>query len=56
MAGWIQMPLGTDFSLGPGDIVLDGDPETQMPPKRGTHPIFGSCILWPNGWMDQDCT
>ena len=20
------------------------------------HPIFGPCLLWPNGWMDQDAT
>jgi len=19
-------------------------------------PIFGLCLLWPNGWMDQDAT
>jgi len=25
-ARWIKMPLGTDLGLGPGDIVLDGDP------------------------------
>jgi len=24
--GWIKMPLGTEAGLGPGDIVLDGDP------------------------------
>jgi len=42
--GWIKMKLGT------GHIVLDGDP---APPKRGTvPPIFGPCLLWPNGWMD----
>ena len=30
----IRMPLGTQIGLGPGDIVLDGDP---APPKgRGT--------------------
>jgi len=27
------MPLGTDVGLGPGDIVLDGDP---APPGKGT--------------------
>ena len=32
-AGWIRIPLGTEVGLGPGDIVLDGDP---VPPKRGT--------------------
>ena len=26
MAGWIQSPLGTEVDLGPGDIVLHGDP------------------------------
>ena len=26
------MPLGTEVGLGPGDIVLDGDP---APPRRG---------------------
>jgi len=27
------------------------------PPQRGTaRPIFGPCLLWPNGWMDQDAT
>ena len=24
--GWIKMTLGTEVGLGPGDIVLDGDP------------------------------
>jgi len=41
--------------LGPGYIVLDGDPVS--PPKKGTQPpVFGPCLLWPNGWMDQDAT
>jgi len=26
MAGRIKIPLGTEAGLGPGDIVLDGDP------------------------------
>jgi len=38
------MPLGMEVGLGPGHIVLDGDP---APPKRDTPPIFGPCILWP---------
>jgi len=25
-AGWIKMPLGMKVGLGPGDIMLDGDP------------------------------
>jgi len=27
------------------------------PPKKGAKPpIFSPCLLWPNGWMDQDAT
>ena len=57
MAGWIKMPLGRDVGLGPDDIVLDGDPAPS--PQKGAEPpspIFGPCLLWPNGWMDQDGT
>jgi len=32
--GWIKMPLGTE--VGPGYIVLDGDPDT--PPKKAQQP------------------
>jgi len=43
------MPFGVDVGLGPGLIVLDG---TQLPPKGAQQPpIFGPCLLWPNGWM-----
>jgi len=50
------MPLGMEVGLGPGDFVLDGDP-APTPPKRGWSPqIFGPCLLWPNGSMDQDGT
>jgi len=52
-AGWIKIPLGRDEDLGPDDIVLDGDPA--LPPKgHSPPPIFSPCLLWPNGWMDQD--
>ena len=34
MVGWIKMPLGTEVGLGPGHIVLDGDPA--IPTKRDT--------------------
>ena len=53
-AKWIKMPLGTEVGLGRGHIVLDGDPAP--PPQRGIAPIFGPCLLWPNGWMDEDAT
>ena len=55
MAGWVKMPLGVEVGLGPGDFLLDWDPAP--PRKNGAQPpIFGPCLLWPNGWMDQDGT
>jgi len=67
--GWIRIPLRTEVGLDPGNIVLDGDP---APPWKGTQqpPTFvvyrrrhlcvhinhGPCLLWPNGWMDEDTT
>ena len=59
-AGYIKMPLGMDVDLSPGNIVLDGDP-VPLPNKGAdwnppTKEIFGPCLLWPNGWMDQDAT
>jgi len=50
---WIKMELGVEVGLGPGNIVLDGDP---VPQKGHKPPIFGPCLLWPKGWMDQDAT
>ena len=47
------MKLGKEVGLGPGHIVLDEDP---APPKGAQPPIFGPCLLWPNGGMDQDGT
>jgi len=55
--GWIKMPFGTEVDLGPGDVVLDGDPA--LPTERDTTApttFFGPCLWWPNGWMDQDAT
>jgi len=31
--GWIKMPLGMEVGLGPGHIVLDGDPA--LPNEKG---------------------
>jgi len=41
------MPLGTEVDLGPGHIVLDGNPATRTH-KMGhsSPPLFGLC-LWP---------
>jgi len=47
---YIRIPHGTEESLSLGDIVLDGDPAPS--PKGAQPPIFGQCLLWPNGWMD----
>jgi len=56
MAAEIKMPLGMDVGLGPGDFVLDGDPASPSQKRGGAHQIFGPCLLWSNGWMDQDGT
>ena len=53
-AGWIKMVLGMEVGLCLCHIVLDWDPSPL--PLRGTAPIFGLYLLWPNGWMDQDVT
>jgi len=45
-----------EVGLSPGHIVLDGGPISLLPKKRAQPPIFGSCPLWPNDWMDQDAT
>jgi len=48
-AGWIKMALGLEVVLGPGHIVLDGDP---APPQTRGHspPVFAPFLVWPNGW------
>ena len=49
------MPLGLKVGLDPSDIVLDGDPAPASQ-KVTEPPTFGRCLLWPNGWMNQDAT
>jgi len=41
-AGWINMPLGVEAGLGPGHIVLDGDPDPPTP--KGAQPQFSAHI------------
>jgi len=43
--------------------VLDGYPAPPLPEGGGHRgdtatppPIFGPCLLWPNGWMEKDAT
>ena len=55
-AAQIKMPLGMEVGLGPGHIMLDGDPDPPPPKKGAQLPISGPCLLCPNGWMDQDTT
>ena len=50
MTAWIKMSLGMELGLGPGDLVLDGEPAP--PPQKGG-PNFRPCSLWPNGCMDE---
>jgi len=55
MAGCIKMPLGVEVGLSPDHFVLDGV-QALSPRRGGAPPIFGSCLLLPNGFMDQDAT
>ena len=43
--------LGREIWPRPNDIVLDGDPAPAQPPL-----IFGPCLLWPHGWLNEDAT
>jgi len=57
MAGWIKMALGMEVGLGPGHIVLDGDPASL--PKKGAEPSIqfsAHVYCGQNGWMDEDAT
>jgi len=44
-------PRPRQHSVTCGRIVLHGNPAP--PPKMGTAPIFGRCLLWPNGRLSQ---
>jgi len=50
------MPLGTEVDLGPDDVVLDGDEDPFQKGGRTPSPSFDPCLLWPNGWIDEDAT
>jgi len=49
-----KMPLGMEVCLGLRDIVFSVDPATPRKRAHPPHPIFGPCLLWPDGWMDED--
>jgi len=42
---WIKMPLHMEVGLGPGHIVLDGDPALPAKKRGKALPIFGPCLL-----------
>jgi len=54
MVAW-TMPIGMELGHGPGHIALDGNP-APIPKGAQPSPIFGPCLLWPIGWIDQDAT
>ena len=47
------MALGMEVGLGPGHIVLDGEPAPLLQ-KGGRPPIFGPFFLSPNGWIPSN--
>jgi len=53
-AALIKMSLGTEVGISLRDIVFDVDPATVRKKAHPPHPIFGPCLLWPNGWSDED--
>ena len=49
----VPWPLYEDHMLEPAYYLY----LPSSPPKKGAEPpIFGPCLLRPNGWMDQDAT
>jgi len=51
MVGWIKMKLGIQVGIGPGNIVLGGDPAP--PPPKGHSPQFSAHIYCGQtaGWI-----
>jgi len=54
--GWIKTKLGTEVGLGPGHILLYGDPAPLQKKRHSGPHTFGPCLLWTNGWIDQGAT
>ena len=57
--GWIKIPIGMEVGLGPSHCIRCRPSPSQAPPKgaQAAQPQnFGLCLLWSNGWMDQDAT
>jgi len=55
--GWTKMSLGMEVGLTQATLFSMGSGDPATPRKKGhthRHPIFGPCLLWSNGWMDED--
>jgi len=52
-AAWIRIPLGTEVGLVPDDIALDEDPAPPPTDRDTAAPLFGPCLLQPNGRPSQ---
>jgi len=50
------MALAMEVGFGPGDCVRWGPSYPQNRGHTHDHPVFGPCLLWPNGWMDEGAT
>jgi len=48
MAGWIKMPLRMEVGLGPGHVVLDGDPAPPPPTSMERDTAAPHCLGF---WM-----
>ena len=56
-AGWMQLVLGMEVGLSPGDFVLDWDPTPfRQKGAEPPFPIFGPFLLWTNGCLHQNAT
>jgi len=56
-AGWIKMPLCMEVGRRPRPTrhcVRCGPSYPRKKWHTHSHPVFDPCILWPNGWMDED--
>ena len=53
-AGCIKMPLGMEIGLSLRGLCVRWGPSSPSQKGSGAPPIFGPCLLWPNGWMDED--
>jgi len=46
--------IGTEVGIGPGDIVLDGNPAPHDKRHNSPFPTFRTpCLLWPSGRQSQ---